>query len=128
MLATIGELSQRLLDRFKDVPNVDIKDTEEWIEMGMNEHGYSRQDNVPTEFIPFVMLYAEADGASQVALRTAYYFEYSDKDESVNKTKVADNYRKLAESLWERYRHKRSEGIGDIGGSRYHQMTRVDRP
>lgn len=127
-MATIDELSKRLQDRFRDVPNADITDIEEWIEMGMNEHGFSRQDNVPNEFIPIVMLYAEADGASQIALRTAYYFEYSDKDESVNKTKVADNYRKLSESLWERYRLKRSEGIGDIGGSRYHQMTRVDRP
>lgn len=121
------ELSERLLERFKDVPNVNIDDVEEWIEMGMNEHGYNRQDDVPTKFIPIVMLYAEADGASQVALRTAYFFEYSDRDESVDKTKVAENYRKLAEQLWSRYKHKRMEGVGDIGGSRYAQMKRVDR-
>lgn len=127
-MAKLDELSERLLKRFKDVPGVEKDDTDGWIELSMNEHGFDGQGDVPAKYVPIVMLYAEADGASQIALRTAYYFEYRDKDETVNKTKVADQYRKLAETLWDRYKMKRFEGIDDIGGSAFHIMTRADRP
>lgn len=127
-MAKLDELSERLLKRFKDVPGVKKDDTDGWIELSMNEHGFDGQGDVPSKYIPLVMLYAEADGASQIALRTAYYFEYRDKDETVNKSKVADQYRKLADTLWDRYKVKKFEGIDDLGGSRFHIMTRVDRP
>lgn len=127
-MATLDELSDRLLKRFKDVPGVELEDAEGWMELGMNEHGYDSHDNVPTEYVPLIMLYAEADGTSQVALRTAYYFMYSDKDETVDKTKVAEQYRKLAETLWERYKLKKVDGVGDFGGSNYARMKRADRP
>lgn|SRR5690625_4524166 len=127
-MATLNELSQRLLNRFKDVPNVGVEDTYGWIEMAMNEHGFSASDNVPTEYIPLVMLYAEADGTHQIALSTAYYFSFVDKDESVDKSMISEQYRKLSDGLWERYRRKKEEGVGNIGGSRFSIMRRVDRP
>jgi hypothetical protein len=126
-MALLDELSERLYNRFKDVPGVASEDTDEWIETGMNEHGFEREDNVPAEYVPIIMLHAEADGASQIAVRSAHFFKYSDKDESVDKSGVADRYRRLAEILWDRYRRKRFEGVGEIGGSRVHIMTRVDR-
>ena len=127
-MAKIDELTERLLRRFRDVPNIDEDDAKAWIELSMNEHGFDSQVDVPLEYISIVMLYAEADAAFQIALKTAHYFEYRDKDESVDKTKVADQYRKLAEALWDRYKIKRSEGVGDVGGSQFHIMQRVDRP
>lgn len=126
-MANMNELSSRLLKRFKDVPGVDLEDTDGWIELAMNEHGFERQEDVPVEYISLIMLYAEADGTSQVSLRTAYFFMYSDKDETVDKTKVADHYRKLAEVLWERYKAKKTEGVEEFGGSRFAVMTRADR-
>lgn len=122
------ELTSRLLTRFKDVPKVDDGDVSEWIETAMNEHGFKKTDNVPAKLIPLIMLYAEADGASQISLRTAYYFSFVDKDESIDKSMIAGNYRRLADSLWDRYRRKKNEGAGDIGGSRMKFMRRVDRP
>lgn len=127
-MTKIDELSERLLTRFKDVPNIDDTDVMEWVETAMNEHGFVKTDVVSPEYIPLIMLHAEADGASQIALRTAYYFEFVDKDESIDKSMISGNYRKLADSLWSRYRKKRDEGAGDIGGSRMAYMRRVDRP
>lgn len=127
-MAFMNELSSRLLQRFKEVPGVEKEDTDGWIELAMNEHGFERQDNVPVEYVSLIMLFAEADGTSQVALRTSYYFMYSDRDETVDKTKVADHYRKLAETLWERYKVKKTEGVEDFGGSRFAIMPRADRP
>lgn len=127
-MSSKDDLSNRLLDRFKDVTNIDITDVEEWVETAMNEHGYKATDNVPTKYIPLILLHAEADGASQIALRTAYFFSFVDKDESVDKSMVSSNYLKLADSLWARYRRKKDEGVGDIGGSRMAFMRRVDRP
>lgn len=127
-MAELKELSERLKSRFKDVPNVDENDTDEWVRTSMNEHGFSSQASVPIETIPIVLLHAEADGTSQVALRTAYYFMYSDRDETVDKTEVAKNYRQLAKALWERYRIKRAQGVEGIGGAGFSIMTRVDRP
>lgn len=126
-MAKLKELSDRLLTRFKDVPGVEDEDTELWIKMSLNDHGYKEDANVPLEDVSLVMTYAEADGASQIALRTAYYFQYSDRDESVDKTNVAEQYRKLADSLWDRYKEKRAKGTNNFGGSKFSVATRVDR-
>lgn len=127
-MASNYELSSRLLSRFKDVPNIGDDDTSEWIEMAMNEHGLVSSDDVPTGVIPLIMLYAEADGAMQVALRTAHYFEFVDKDESVDKSMISEQYRRLSGELWKRYERKKSEGVGGFGGSRFSVMSRIDRP
>lgn len=127
-MASMGEIAVRLENRFKDVPNVGASDVSDWVEISMNEHGYSASDNVPTGEIPLILLYAEADGASQIALRTAHYFDFVDKDESVDKSMVSDQYRKLSDELWKRYKRKKDEGVGGHGGSRFYIMKRVDRP
>lgn len=126
-MAKLNDLSSRLLQRFKDVPGVEQDDTESWIESAMNEHGYDKNGDVPLDLVSLVMLYAEADGASQVALRASYYFMYSDKDETVDKTAVADHYRKMADILWDRYNRKRVNSPDYGGGSSFKIMTRADR-
>lgn len=122
-MASSNELSQRLLTRFKDVPNVDSSDTDEWVVTSMNEHGYDAMSDVPTEDITLVLTYAEADGAEQIALRTAYYFTFTDKDESVDKSMVSEQFRKLAVQLRNKYAQKKSER----SGSRFRIMPRIDR-
>lgn len=126
-MATLDELSNRLLGRFKDVPNVEVTDVVEWVETAMNEHGYAGTDTVPTNVVPIIMLHAEADGATQVALRTAHYFSFVDKDESIDKSMLSEQYRRLAEILWKRYRRNKEDGVGHIGGSRFYIMKRYDR-
>lgn len=126
-MATINELAERIQLRFRDVPGLTAEDAMEWVESGMNEHGFSRTDNVPEEYVPIIMLYAEADGAFQISVRTAHFFKYNDKDEAVDKSSVSRNYREIAKELWDRYKLKRSQGVGDIGGSEFVIMTRADR-
>lgn len=121
------KLAERLLSRFKDVPNVELTDALEWIELSMNEHGFNAEDDVPPEMMSLILMYAEADGASQIALRTAYYFKFTDKDETVDKSAVPEQYRKLADALWKRYRQKKEEGVDGYGGARTSFMRRVDR-
>lgn len=122
-MAYKNELSQRLLTRFKDVPNVDSSDTDEWVETAMNEHGYNAMGDVLTDDITLVMTHAEADGAGQIALRTAFYFSYTDRDEAVDKSMVSEQYRKLADQLWNKYAQKKSER----SGSQFRIMRRADR-
>jgi len=126
-MAKLAELSEMLLKRFKDVPNVTIEDTNNWIERSMLEHGYDLDADVPSNQVLLVLLYAEWDGAMQIALRTAYYFEYKDSDESVDKRNVSEQYRNVAADLWKAYERKKAEGAGGLGGSRFHVMSRVDR-
>lgn len=127
-MANLEGLTERLAKRFKDVPNIGEEDVAEWVELAMNEHGLNSTDSVPTEIVPLLLLYAEADGASQIALRTAHYFEFVDKDESVNKSMISDQYRKLSDELWKRYRQRKGSGAGGVGGARFYTMKRVDRP
>lgn len=126
-MAKLNELATRLLARFRDVPNVTLEDTTEWATLAMNEHGYTSSDDVPAEYTSLILLFAEADGASQIALRTAWYFSYGDRDETVDKSKTSEQYRKLADDLYKRYRRKKDEGVGDLGGSSFFVMRRADR-
>lgn len=122
------ELVEMLLKRFNDVPNVDESDVESWLEASIMEHGIRMGQRIPPELIPLIMLYAEAEGASRVAMKTAHYFEFTDKDESIDKSMISDNYRKIAEGLWSRYRLKKDEGVEGFGGPVMKFMRRVDRP
>lgn len=124
-MALLIDLVPRLLHRFKEVPGVTDADVTAWLEWSFAEHGYRLDQNVPTANEPLVLMYAEADGTSQVALRTAYYFEYRDGEESVDKSMISDQYRSLADKLWERYRRKKEESRS---ASAAILMPRVDRP
>lgn len=127
-MATMDELKQRLLRRFNGVPEVTEADAEDWVVTALNEHGYSSPDDVPADDLALIMLYAQADGASQISLATAHYFSFTDKDQTVDKSKISDQYSKLADELWARYNRKKSEGTASgFGGSRFHIAKRVDR-
>jgi|SRR5699024_1407045 len=124
---SFSEVLEMIKSRFNSIPNVSEDDIAVWVEASYSWHGLDKADIVSPEFASLIMLYAEADGTSQVALRTSHFFEFSDKDESVNKSMISENYRKAAESLWNRYYRKRDEGVDGYGGSTMHYMRRLDR-
>lgn len=123
----LKELSERLQKRFKDIPFLDSDDTDEWIETAMNEHGFKRDENVSSEYVSLILLYAEADGASQIALRTASFFSFVDKDESIDKTNIAAEYRRMSKELWRRYDRKKESDIKTSQHSKVAYMKRLDR-
>ena len=125
-MASKTELAEKLSSRFEGVPLVDATVTENWIERSMLEHGYSADEDVAENDMLLVMTYAEWDGATQLALRTAYYFQYDDSDESVDKRMVSEAYRNIADKLWTAYERKKNE-IGRTTGPTFRIMTRADR-
>jgi hypothetical protein len=125
-MATKSELATTLLSRFKGVPNVEQSDVDEWIDRSLLEHGYRLDQDVRDDDQLLILLYAEWDGASQLALRTAYYFEYKDSEETVDKRMVSETYRNLADQLWRSYERKKNEA-GRTAGPRFRIMPRADR-
>lgn len=126
-MARLPELSQSLLRRLKDVPNVTDEDAHDWIERSMLEHGYNDDADVPQDQVLLVLLYAEWDASLQIAFKAAHFFEYKDSEETVDKRNISEQYRQIATELWKNYERKKAQGSGGIGGSRFSVMTRVDR-
>lgn len=122
-----SELVELLAKRFREVPNVSEEDLESWAESSLLEHGIRRGERIPLPLVPLITLYAEADGASQIALKSAHFFAFTDKDETVDKSKISANYKELAKDLWSRYRLKKDEGVEGFGGPVMKFMRRVDR-
>lgn len=128
-MAKLSDLSDSLLRRFKDVPNVDKEDTDDWIERAMLEHGFSAESDVPQDTVLLVLLFAEWDGALQISLKTAFYFEYKDAEESVDKRSISEQFRRVASELEKKYQRKKAEGSSGLGGGpAFRIMTRADRP
>lgn len=126
-MASLAELSGTLLRRFKNVPNVSLEDTTDWVTLAMAEHDFDATDDVPTEYVNLILLYAEADGAGLISLQTAYYFSYKDGEESVDKRGVSEQYRKVATELWKKYERKKADS-GLAGATVFSIMRRADRP
>lgn len=126
-MARLAELSETLLRRFKNVPNVSLEDTTDWITLAMAEHDFDATDDVPNEYVTLILLYAEADGAGLISLQTAYYFSYKDGEESVDKRGVSEQYRKVATELWKKYERKKADS-DLMGATRFSIMRRADRP
>ena len=118
-MADRDELIERLSRRFKGVPNFDLTDAEELIDEAIEAH---KNDKDASDDL--VLLYAQTQGAWQIAFSVAHYFRFTDGEESVDKSMVADNYRKLARDLQVEY----DKEIGKIFGNNFRIMTRIDRP
>lgn len=123
----LDALSERLARRFKDVPNFDEDDAMELVETSMNSHKFDKHDDVPTEHVSLILLHAEASAANQIALRTASFFSFVDKDESVDKSMIAGEYRRIATELWREYNRRKEESTSLRGGSVVRYMKRIDR-
>lgn len=121
---TAQELADMLYRRFKGVPGFTEDEALELVEDAMLSHGISPDKSVPSEDVSLIMLYAQYQGAWLIAMSTAHYFRFTDGEESVDKSKVADNYRRLARDLKADYEAEK----GRILGNNFTIMPRFDRP
>jgi len=123
-MASKDELVERLQRRFKGVPNFGKEDAEELIEESLIFHGLDPSAIIPDKDVTLVLLYAQAQGAWQIAFSVAHYFRFSDGEETVDKSMVADNYRRLARDLQTDYEKEK----GKVLGNNFRIMKRIDRP
>ena len=121
---TAQELAETLYQRFKGVPGFTEEEAESLVLDAMRTHGYAPSDSVKPDEVNLVLLYAQYNGAWQIAFSVAHYFRFTDGEESVDKSMVADNYRRLARDLQEEY----DKENGKIFGSNFRIMKRIDRP
>jgi len=117
MSADKQALIERLKRRFKGVPNFSEEDAADLIDEAI-------EANDGRASAELILLYAQAQGAWQIALGAAHYFRFSDGEEEVDKSMVADNYRKLAKDLQEEYEREKGKEFG----SNFRIMKRIDRP
>lgn len=120
MIVAEGEATQPPISR------ITLQDTDDWVLLAMNEHGYAFDDDVPTSYISLILLYAEADAASTIALRSAKYFHYKDGEETVDKKTVSEAYRKIATELWKKYDKKKVQVSLSEGTSAFSVRARAD--
>ena len=118
------ELAERLVKRFKGVPNFDISDAQELVDDALQTHSYELSADVPADKTGLLLLYAQAEGAWQIALSTAHYFQYQDGEETVDKSMISEQYRKLAKDLRADYDRVKSLETG-VG---FYIAARIDRP
>ena len=123
-MANKTELVERLNRRFKGVPNFGMEDAEELVDESLTVHGLDPSADIPENQVTLVLLYAQTQGAWQIAFSVAHYFRFSDGEESVDKSMVAENYRRLARDLQEEYDRE----VGKIFGNNFRIMKRIDRP
>ena len=117
------ELAEKLYRMFKGVPGFTEDEALELIDDAMRTHGYAPTDSVPQSEVNLVLLYAQTQGAWQIAFSVAHYFRFTDGEETVDKSMVADNYRQLARDLQADYDKEK----GRLHGSNFRIMRRLDR-
>lgn len=121
---TAQELATILFKRFKGVPSFTEEEAEELVNDAMRVHGYAPSDSVKQGDENLVLLYAQYNGAWQIALSVAHYFKFGDGEEQVDKSMITDNYRRLAKDLQNDYETEK----GKLFGNNFRIMKRLDRP
>lgn len=112
-------VSDRLLTLFKRVPGVTSADTAEWLTEAIAESGLQEGINLSDDNALLYLAYSI--GCRAIAADAARYFQYSDGEESVNKSKIFDNYMRLASDAYSKYLYYRNGG-----GSRTLMLKRAD--
>lgn len=114
-MAYLIELTTRLKTRFRNVPGVEDADIDAWLTEALYTYGYSplTAADIPDSETPLVLLLAQIQGVRAIAISVAHYFKYTDAEETVDKTMVSEQYRKLAADLTAQYNAEREivEGI-----------------
>lgn len=118
------ELAEMLYRRFKGVPGFTEEEAQDLVLDAMRAHDYAPTDSVSPDEVNLVLLYAQYNGAWQIALSVAHYFKFSDGEEQVDKSMIADNYRRLAKDLQADYESEK----GKLFGNNFRVMARIDRP
>src|SRR5690625_6000574 len=94
-MANRTELAERLYRRFKGVPNFDLDDAQELVDESLEFHGYELSADVPADKESMILLYAQKEGAWQIAFSVAHYFRFGAGEESLPKPRVSGNSRDL---------------------------------
>jgi hypothetical protein len=125
-MADFHDLADHLSYQFKNVPNVQREDCENWVRMAIRRHGVkgNTAENIPESEEYLVMLLSEAIGARRIALDTGHYFRYQDGDEVVDKTLVSEQWLRIANSFELDYRRQKSM---TGGGTKFKVARRLDR-
>jgi hypothetical protein len=113
-----SDLVTRLQSKFRNVPNVTQEDCNDWVADAVTLHG-NETDTV------LVLTLAQAIGARSIALNVAHYFSYSDGDESVDKTMLADQYLRIATEFQTAYTNNKATVGGN--GATFTIVKRADR-
>lgn len=124
-MATLQDMSTRLMAKFRNVPNVTQEDAEAWLTSALYQHGLKEFEQLPTEEEHLVIILAQAEGARDIAVMTAHYFSYTDNDEQVDKSMVSEQYRKLSDSLLKEYERRRAKL--STQSVRFKYAKRIDR-
>lgn len=103
--SVISDYIDRLRALFRHVPGVEDEDLRAWVTEALYARGYSPDtvDDVENGESGLIVLLAQIQGARAISLATAHYFRYKDAEEEVDKSKVAEQYRKLASDLAREY-------------------------
>lgn len=125
-MATMNELATRLLQKFKNVPNVTIEDAEEWMQEALERHGVKNGDPkyLPKNEVYLVIILGQAEGARRIALDTGHFFRYQDGDEMVDKTTVSEHWLRMANSFETDYRRQLSL---KVHAAKFRVAKRLDR-
>lgn len=128
-MANYPQLIERLTARFRQVPGVEPADIDAWLTEALYQYGYAPLTafDIPDDETPLVLLLAQIHGARTIAFSVSHYFKYTDGEESVDKTMVAEQYRKLAADLVTEYERERGVIIGRKSASSFHVARRLDR-
>lgn len=124
-MATQAQMAAALYQRFKDVPTLTELDTQAVIdEMVMT---FGLLDEIPGIDVPKYLMYATSEMAMKIALNTAHYFKFIDGEETVDKSLVSENYRRVAKD----YRSQFDQTVRDENRrptSKFKNAHRIDRP
>lgn len=113
---------QRLESRLSKVPGVTADDIGMWVAESVAESGFTEEDNANAIF--YLALY---NAYSAIASDAARYFSYGDRDETVDKTGVFENYMELAREARLNYRKARKETGGRSFTAYQTHVGRADR-
>lgn len=116
-------LADRVMLRYSEVPEFKEEEAMEYVLDSKSMHGYLDTQLIPQDKERLVLLYAMSEVASSIAFKSAHYFKFSDGEETIDKTKVAHNYRQLARDYKNDYNRERAKSVG----SGFRVVGRADR-
>src|SRR5690625_7407105 len=114
-MADRNALIERLYRRFKGVPNFTLEDAEALIDEASEAHESSASDSL-------ILLYAQSQGAWDVALSVAHYFRFKVGEDEVDQSMVASIYRALAKDLQSAYESEK----GCYYGNKFRLKVRIN--
>lgn len=125
-MANKVEISALLYNRFNNVPSLTMDDTNAVVDEMVIVFELNELD-IPAKDVMKLMAYASSEMAMKIALNTAHYFKFTDGEESIDKSLVSENYRKLAKDYRGQF-DSMAQGEERRAKSSFKNTHRIDRP